>query len=625
MGKQLGLKIVKSLNGYQEVAEINGNSSWTKNVRDTREDCKAIEGLNEDSQSSVIMYTADNGGEYYTIVSLIDGRINDFISAWIFRPWNVELSGKELLSIIESVRNEILSSEIDEVKLNKIFSKVYSESEAAVSPICTGGPSYAVRYYNKKGADYNISEIFDRGVAQKVNANYKAVFLVDCAMGLNASSCIDISSSPLELSISIYPPTPEILSSAHGFSPYLDGVVFDRPLTVIAGTEITVVWKRAGFVDIPKKYLFKEDKKTIGAPGLEAIAMWIPYNRFEIKDESGNTIPNPKIRIEKRDLPINGNLPVSEHVIKGAMVEVSCDGYSPYSGKHDLTQCVRIKLKPIIHSYRFATEGRDGQRLEFDITSRKVLVRTPLLGYHSRDGYEPRESGINVIEYRPDKVLSYKWVCIIATLLFVLGIVTGVYGYKLVDDWSSPPQVQKQPQEYKIDRNVSILGKTPNRALDNAIQYLDEHEQWIRADMETIPELRGLWDELNTFNFTSIKSRTNLYDSKRFNDLIKKIDELLEVTNNNPKFEGEKYNIKDACITIDKRGASDSYFKLLDSKINSARSDKHDVETGRSAGKGRTVGGQNKSTKSASSSFSDGTSDKAAKETDNKFKEYLDK
>ena len=569
MSLQLGLKIVKSLNGFQEIAEINGVTAWTKNVRDTREDCKVIEGLNEDSNSSVIMYTADKIGEYYTIISLIDGRRTDFISAWVFRPWGLEISGKELLSIIEDVRNEILASEISEDKLAKLFSNVYPESESTISPICTEGVSSAARFYNKKGADYSLSEIFAHGMAQKVNKGYKAVFLVDCSMGLTASGCTDISSSKLEQLVSVYPPMPQQLAAANGFIPYLEnGEQFQRPISVIIGAEIKVVWKKAGYEDISSRYIVKGDKSPISVPGPESYRKLIPISRFKIVDETGQEISNCRIRIENRDFPQDGYFPISEHASKNALVSVICEGYITHSEKHDLNNWVKIELHHQTHKYKFATVGKNGEKIQFEIISNKVLEHTPFKGYHSEDGHAPRENTVNRIEFRPDGVLAIKKVWTLAAVLLVVGIAIGAFGFWFFDDRfeeNTPPVPPKQ--EFKIDRNAT-LSQAHTTTLNQAINYLESHDPWKKSEMESIPELQGLWDDLNTFKLEKVKNRSNLLQSNRFNALVERINTLLELTDNRPVFDRDTYVVgDDECITIEHKGASMSYTKILGIKI----------------------------------------------------------
>lgn len=569
MSIQLGLKIVKTLNGYQEVAEFNGNTSWTKNVRDTREDCKLIEGLSEDSKSSVIMYTSDNLGEYYTIVSLIDGRVTDFISAWIFRPWNLEINGKDLLKIIQDVRSEILASEINEEKLSSLFAVQYPQSPAKMSPICTEGTSYAVRYYNKKGADYSISELFELGLAQKINQKYRAIFLVDCSYNLSADACDDITSVLLEKTVTVFPPSSKTLADANGFKLYIGNEPFTSPITAIIGDKIIVSWKKENYRDINLSYPVSESGIDFKAPSPASIRRVVNRSIFDIRDESSRIITDCKISIE--NVILDNALDVSESVIRNAQVKISHDGFLPYTGKHDLTQRVNIKLKYQVHNYKFSTYSeREEGWINFEINTRKKLTRTPLDGYHSVNGSAPNESLDNRIEYRPSGVLAIKWACVIASILFVLGIALGAWGWSWYNDnFGYKPQPHKQGNyQFTPNNNTGHAPSAPS-SLELAINYLEDNDVWKKSEMEDIQELKGLWDELNQFELEKVLSRKErLSKSKRFVRLTDKIEEYLTLTNNKKTFDGASYNLgNDDYITIDKKGAVQTYLKLLDDKI----------------------------------------------------------
>ena len=55
INNKLGLKIVRTNQGYGDGLEVNGEQEWTKNVRDVREDLKNIENLQNDN--SILMLT----------------------------------------------------------------------------------------------------------------------------------------------------------------------------------------------------------------------------------------------------------------------------------------------------------------------------------------------------------------------------------------------------------------------------------------------------------------------------------------------------------------------------------------------------------------------------------------
>lgn len=71
-----------------------------------------------------------DSGNLITIASLIDGRITDCISAWIYIPDNLIISGKKLVEIINITKNEILAVMQNDSLLKEIFSKEYESAPA---------------------------------------------------------------------------------------------------------------------------------------------------------------------------------------------------------------------------------------------------------------------------------------------------------------------------------------------------------------------------------------------------------------------------------------------------------------------------------------------------------------
>lgn len=572
MAMKLGLKIVKSLNGYQEVAEINGDKSWTKNVKDTRDDCKVIDGLQNDSKASVIMYTADTCGEYYTIVSLIDGRVNDFISAWVFRPWGLEIPGKDFLALLNSVRDEILANEINEEHLVTLFSKEYNQSSASVSPICTEGLKSAVRYYNKKGADYTILEVFERGISQKINSNYKAIFLVDGTYSLDASACDDITSSVLEKSVIVDAPSSKIVSDAFGFVPYVNNKEFSSSISSIVGERISVIWKKECYKDIEVPCLVKESGCDIRAPFPNEIKRIIKYSDIEVYATDGTKVSGYSLKVCDRVLQQGSQLEVSESAIKDAKVVVSCDGYADYSDKMDLSKKVSIFLKAKSYQYKYITRDREDNDIKIIIDTNKKYIETPLKGYTS-GGTSPSEKSYVPLSYKPEGYPK-KFLIIISSIALCLGIALGGFiTWRILENFN-PSDVKQETKKSSPSYYPLQTPSTPAvDSLSLAITYLDNHDQWKRSDMESYPDLRGLWDELNGFKFKEIKQRSNLMESKRLGNVVAKIEELLLVTNNNPRsiLKGAKYNNEDEIITIDNRGTKNSYINTLNNKIEEAK------------------------------------------------------
>jgi len=64
--------------------------------------------------------------------------------------------------------------------------------------------------------------------------------------------------------------------------------------------------------------------------------------------------------------------------------------------------------------------------------------------------------------------------------------------------------------------DVLIEEAKPVQPLDvshPAIEYLDQNPKWVRSEMEAIPELEGLWDALNSFDYTTFASYFTLLNN----------------------------------------------------------------------------------------------------------------
>ena len=145
---KLGVKIVRINQGYTDLLEINGDQKWTKNVWDIREDLKTIDNL--DGSSAVLMLTSVDTGHILTIGTLIEGRPNDCISAWLYVPVSINISGKELVEIVDLVKKEILVNERNDERLTQLFSKIYESAPATKIMSKSTGKKCAFRYYLSK-------------------------------------------------------------------------------------------------------------------------------------------------------------------------------------------------------------------------------------------------------------------------------------------------------------------------------------------------------------------------------------------------------------------------------------------------------------------------------------------
>ena len=257
---KLGLKIVKSYNGFSEGFGVNENPAWIRSVKDFREDCKYIIGLEQDCDIFVIIYYATQVGEFYTIVSKIAGR-QDLISACIYCPLDIEISGEEMSRIVDATRQEILANEVNEDKLGRIFSKEYPQVCIPKACTSTEGAQYAVRYYGADTFYGSLSELLGSNMAQPENRRYKGIFLIDSKSSLKANAdCINISNTILKESFILEAP-----KECLGYTPYYNGKPFTSPIRLTKGDKISVVWKKEGFKDVPTETIVDSPETKVKA------------------------------------------------------------------------------------------------------------------------------------------------------------------------------------------------------------------------------------------------------------------------------------------------------------------------------------------------------------------------
>lgn len=571
---KIGVIFAKSYAGFSTGFGINDNNEWTKYVRDSREDNKCIPAIGEASGVCVLMYSAIEVGELYTIISSISGRPGDFVSAWIFVPKIADISGKSLLFVIEETKKQILSDKIDTVRLNEIFGKEYPECDIAKNCTKTSGNEYAVRYYgNNTKYKYQLEELLDM-LSQPENSQYRAIFLLDKASGISAINCLDITEHLLKDTFRVEPP-----ASVDGFEPFYNGVKFTRPQRVTEGEKMVVVWQKKNYADITTTSIITGENCRIQTINPSQYQKYISHNDIRVFGEKGSLIPD-----EKYTLSVNGRIlergmrvPVSVAILKEVSISVTnCQGYKDVRTTCDFTlnSPCSITLKEECFRYEFAMplrpEIENSARVSpIIVESRYKLDRTPFEGYHSYDGYIPSQTRENRIIYRPDKKPLWKRL-IIPSITFVLGIVVGLSIILSITennrskDLKEINKLKTENESLKATRQPSSVSTTPKPStMDKAISLLNGNK-WKKVEFEQCPELKGLWDELNSYDFIAILERDDcLLKSDKFRNIKDYVITLNNLGCNKSNF-GKNYNNPG-----DNEITASRYIQVLKDKIDS--------------------------------------------------------
>lgn len=522
---KLGLKIVRTNQGYTEPLEINGDSAWTKNVRDIRKDLENIDNL--DGSSAVLMLTSIHTGHMLTVASLIEGRITDYISAWIHIPATISVSGKELVELVESAKKEILANERNDEKLKQLFSKEYELAPATKMEGESVGEKCAYRYYGQK-AKYTLAELLN-DMYQSYYKKYKRIFLLDNSTNLRCLSGDNLTDHKVYSMVVIKSP-----GQVDSFVPYIGGQMFSKDVYAIEGDVITIEWKQNGFKTITKTFTVAKGGEC-PKPTRNEYMMVIDYDAIQVLDEkSGKVIDNYNLRINGCDIPNGQRVAISIDAIAQSRVEIYSEGYEKWVKTYDLRRQHQdvVYMRKKSFSYNFVLLSKNHEEIHIEYPTKGFLEECPIEGYRPYRGkLDPHKE--NWLEYKPyTRAIKITLSIIVAVALFI-GVGAGWYlvDYLHKKEFSSlKSQISTLKSELEKTKKTKPTAQTQVETKPDVIdwgkivEYLDNNAKWERSAMEKFTAIQGLWDALNCYEFENIlKYEEELKGSKTFVKLVNAI------------------------------------------------------------------------------------------------------
>lgn len=309
---KLGLKIVRINQGYTDLFEINGDQVWTKNVWDIRKDLENIDNL--DGSSAVLMLTSVDTGHILTVASLIEGRITDCISAWIYVPASINIAGKELVEIVDAVKKEILANERNDERLTQLLSKTYESAPASRITTKSNGEKCAFRYYGQ-GAKYTLSELL-KDMCQSYYKSYKSVFLLDNSSKLKCLQGDNLSDQKVYSMVVVKSP-----GNIDSFVPYIGERPFVGQIYAIEGGTIDIEWRRDGYMPIHTKSTIAPGAKY-SVPTPNQYVRVLNYNYIKVVDEWSQRVTDYDLYVAKQRISKNEDIRISEATLNNVWVEI---------------------------------------------------------------------------------------------------------------------------------------------------------------------------------------------------------------------------------------------------------------------------------------------------------------
>lgn len=559
---KIGFRIYRFKEGPSVGLTVN-EGDWTKKVVDIRDILKLYNSEDE-SKFAMFMSFSENGA-YITIARAISGRGGDNTAAWIYIPNNIEVTGNDIIPIIGVVKEELSASKSNVERLTQIFNKDYRTTESADYM-----PSSSEKIFAKRNVGfYPLKDIIGEKRYQPIYSNYNIILINDMdGMKIVDKNITDLSSEKMVETLVFCPPVNQDLPNGvtvhfntSGYPP------FNKPVRVYKSKHINLVFKRIGFEDIPYMDSVEENDQICGVPRFD----WkksISRDRFKVfaaHDSNVDLTDYATITVNNVELKWHQPIIISEHDVRQAKVRFSVNGYEPAEEYMDLLHAdnsITVKLHRAERAQSWKIELANGHTAVMDLRSKYLSgdkYESPIKGYSREDG---------VLRYTNFGVLKQRAIgFLIAVATFVV-ICLGVALFEWFDnhnfEWQLgwPPLKVEKIGSYKAESSTRAESYSNNDdvttpsdqssvnedgSLSKAIAYLDnEAGVWQRDSLIKYPELDGLFEELNTYEFNKILNRySKLCESKNFKRIYDTIKSNLD-----KKFDGNFCSEGDYSITV---------------------------------------------------------------------------
>lgn len=557
---KLQLYIYKSLRGFKCLQNINPSDNIQRHIRDER---KALELLSYDPSEKNIFYllTYINDGILLTVLRTIPPKEFDHLACTIFIPNGMDISRQELTDIVirtgRMLSNSSMSTE-QIIELHELFSKEYKVNANAPAIVPNHGRDYAYMLY---GGDTGrqLGDVFGDMIYQTDFLKYAGVLMIDADLGVEVNA-VNLTDEPLYKPAVLLPPQP-----VNGFMPYVYGRLLDSPMRVSLGTEVEVVWRRKGFDDIRQTVMVRSEEQVVEAESLDGSRKVISSNSFYVSANGG------KVKVEDAEITVNGTLITGEHSfsfdeLKNARVTVRATGYRPYQSTLDLASTTQalISLTELKRIYGFEMPVKSselGSPIRFEIHTKRQLSDSPLEGYSLVEEMREGAGRFNHLQYTGQSGIAVKQVLIYVACALVAGFIIGALIFHsgkskeettvdvkfenadvkgTVNPESEKPSdtkpeaiVNEQPAVQpavapeNTEKPKQPEEKSTEEVAKESIAYLEANSTWKRSELDRLPGLKGLYDDMNNFRFDRLTDywKPRLEKSKRFEKVVYHVGE----------------------------------------------------------------------------------------------------
>lgn len=463
---KLQLYINISCRGYRNMLEINADEVIRSLIKDISIVVDEVD-YDEDEKNIFYLLKYVRQGVFITLIRTIPSNKPDHLAAWIFVPYNLNITGSEIMDVVDMIATAVNQSKISSDALDAIrrtFDREYDTNEQAGAIAPNYGSRYAHRYYGES-TGYLLDDLIGKSRYQTSYLPYSGVILVD-KDEVGSVSDNDLTDEPLEQMVKLQPPS----GDNDGYHPIIFGQTFDRPfLAPLMGT-VEVVWEK---------------------PGAQDFRQSIMVNR-----------PNMRIESFHADKPTDPVKSVPE-------TEAGPLYTNRTNESHTSPKKTPVSTRPSKQEHHtIANDTKHDDSIDWK------GIANPL----------------------NDSVSKAIW-CAIG---FILGLITALAFTCSGSDTSSTTEVTestvvttdsiKQPisgisEDEKITPIETTVKeevpKAKDKSISDAIAYLDNNDTWTLEELESYPDLKGLYSDMNNFRKEQLytKWKNKLSASERFTKL----------------------------------------------------------------------------------------------------------
>lgn len=513
---KLQLYINKSLRGYKNLVNINPEEEISRHVHDYRHALEAI--VYDHSRSNVFFLVTDlEKGILLTVLRTVAGSgADDHLAATVFIPAGMAIAPDGLISLCDSIAtalpadgNDLTAEAAGDLRL--LFSKDYPVADDAPVRLPSAGRAYACAFYGRPGL--SLRDYASRSFIIPGAPSYAGVLLIDGARA--ADTTADITCSPLPATTVLRPAR----ATREGFAPYIAGHPFTHPVLLPSGYEVEIQWRHPGFNTVNRIVTTGTGDNVVDTPDTSQARKTISPSSFYITEQgTQRSIGSFMIKVNNIDIDEPHSFTYAE--LHDAKVEISSPGYFAFSGHLDLASSTQalVQMKQLHRTYRFDLPLNTPDPVEairIYLKTKKPITECPIEGYEvTGEGILEGAGVSNSMIYvggTSRRLVRYAIAGSVLSLL--LGFFIGWLAFHSTPSAPHPapaPVVAEvpaatQPQPAPVAETPEPVEETaaaPDYAV--AAAYLDANKSWARADMEAIPGLTGLFDDLNTYNFDRI-------------------------------------------------------------------------------------------------------------------------